>query len=123
MRATPSVVAASRTLTGPARRQYERQLDALRARGCRAGGYRLLDDDGEPSAYCGVHIYRDWRLIATFEDRDVILVALGQHDGPGFYRELAAELGTGAVGQRRSAKPACCGAQGWPSVGVSRSAG
>lgn len=94
--------------------------DALRVSGCRAAGYRLLGRDGSWSAYCCKHLDRNWRAITTFDSRTVIVVAVGEHDGPAFYRRLSEELGISQIGQRRDEKPECCGPDGWPSVGLTR---
>jgi len=91
----------------------------LRAEGCRAGGYRLLAADGTLSPFCCVHLYADWRLITTYEPARVMLIALGQHDGTGFYQAAASDLGIGPVGQRRPNKPPCCGPSGRPNVEAS----
>jgi hypothetical protein len=116
--ATLPVIDALARMEGAPRRQYGRHEEALRAQGCAAAGYRLLATDGGFAPYCCLHLWGSWRLITTFEARRVILVALGRHDGGQFYRRLAEELGTRAVGQRRAQKPACCGPEGWPTLGV-----
>lgn len=46
-----------------------------------------------------------------------IVVALGRHDDRTFYVDLAKTLEIGEVGQQRGEKPACCGENGWPSIG------
>jgi hypothetical protein len=90
----------------------------LKAQGCRAGGYRLLADDGSWSFHCCKHLYGRWRVISTFEPEVVWIIAVGEHDGPRFYRRLSEELGIAGVGRGREQKPDCCGADGWPAIGM-----
>lgn len=103
-------------LRGRERTSFDAVKSHLEAQGCRQAGYRLLDANGEPSGYCSKHLYGSLRLITTFETTQVIVVALGHHDGDSFYRELAQSMGTSAVGQKRDEKPPCCGSEGWLEV-------
>jgi hypothetical protein len=59
----------------------------------------------------------DWRVITTFEPGVAIVVAVGRHDSRAFYAELSKTLEIDAAGRGRKEKPACCGEDGWPSVG------
>jgi hypothetical protein len=118
--ATASAQAAEGELRGEPKRRWERIKDELRAVGCHAGGYRLLDGDGTWSLYCSRVIYGHWRVVTAYAAGEVVVVGIGQHDGPALYTELASELGTSAVGVRREDKPGCCGPDGWPTVGVTR---
>jgi hypothetical protein len=77
---------------------------------------RLLAADGGWSRYCCKHLSGRWRAITTFERRIVWIVAVGEHDGPAFYKHLAADLGISSAGRRREQKPPCCGPDGWPSM-------
>lgn len=120
--ATERADEAIKGLRGEAKRSYERHKESLRDQGCRAAGYRLLDDDGSWSDYCCLHIYGKWRVITTFEDNTVYIVSVGQHDGDGFYGELGNTLKIRAVGARREQKPQCCGTDGWPTLGPFRNA-
>jgi hypothetical protein len=107
-----AVVAKVGALRGKERASYEAAKANLEAQGCRQAGYRFLAEDGGPSQYCCKHLHGLLRLVTEFEANDVIVVAIGHHDGD-FYRDLAGKLGTSAVGQRRANKPACCGPNGW----------
>ncbi len=89
----------------------------LKAQGCRAGGYRLLGNDGNWSPYCCKHLYGRWRVITTFEPGIATVTAVGEHDGPDFYTQLSHELGISGVGRGREQKPDCCGPDGWPTPG------
>jgi hypothetical protein len=118
IRATPAAAAAIDALRGTARRQYEAFERELRRQGCKAAGYRLLaPDSGDHSEYCCKRLVDDWRVITTFEPGIAIVVAVGRHHDRAFYVDLAKTLEIGAIGQRREEKPACCGEEGWPSVG------
>lgn len=107
-----AVVAKIGELRGKERASYEAAKANLEAQGCRQAGYRLLAADGGPSEYCCKHLHGLLRLVTEFEAKDVIVVAIGHHDGD-FYRDLADKFGTSAVGQRRDEKPPCCRAEGW----------
>jgi hypothetical protein len=115
--ATRAVAAAIDGLRGRARKSYEAFEGELRKQGCKVGGYRLLGHDGELSEYCCKRLAENWRAITTFEPGAVIIVAINRHDDRAFYADLAKTLEIGATGQRRLEKPACCGADGWPSIG------
>jgi hypothetical protein len=118
VRATPAAVAAIDRLRGTARRSYAAFEAELRKRGCRVAGYRLLGtEDGGYSEFCCKQLIDDWRAITTFEPGVAIVVAVGRHDSRAFYAELSKTLAIGAAGQGRKEKPACCGEDGWPSVG------
>ena len=118
VRATPAAAAAIDGLRGAARKRYESFEGELRKQGCKVAGYRLLGaEEGEHSEFCCKRLIADWRVIATFEPGVAIVVAIGRHDDHAFYADLATALEIGAVGQRREEKPACCGKDGWPSVG------
>jgi hypothetical protein len=54
-------------------------------------------------------------VVTTFEPGIVWIIAVGEHDGPGFYKNLADNLGISSAGRRREEKPRCCGPDGWPS--------
>jgi len=118
VRATPAAVAAIERLRGTARRSYGAFEAELRKQGCRVAGYRLLGaEDGGYSEFCCKRLVDDWRAITTFEPDLAIVVAVGRHDSRAFYAELSKTLEIGAAGQGRKEKPACCGEDGWPSVG------
>lgn len=117
LRSTPSAKKAADNLSGKPRLNWERITGELEAAGCRAGGHRLMGDDGRWSPYCSRLVYGEWRVITTYATDEVAVVAIGQHDGPAMYRELGSELGTAAVGVRREDKPDCCGPDGWPTLG------
>lgn len=118
VRATPAATAAIEGLRGKARKSYDAFERELRKQGCKVGGYRLLGaEKGSYSEYCCKRLVADWRAIITFEPGAAVIVALGRHDDRAFYADLATALEIGAVGQRREEKPACCGKDGWPSVG------
>jgi hypothetical protein len=74
--------------------------------------------DGGYSGFCCKRLVDDWRVITTFEPGVAIVVAVGRHDSRAFYVELSKTLAIGAAGQGRKEKPACCGEDGWPSVGL-----
>ena len=78
----------------------------------------LLAEDGSWSLYCCKHLYSRWRVISTFELMIVWIVAVGEHDGPQFYRQLSEEWDIAGVGHGREQKPGCCGDEGWPEVGT-----
>jgi hypothetical protein len=58
--------------------------------------------------------------VSTFESEVVWIVAVGEHDGPRFYKRLSGELGIAGVGHGREQKPDCCGDDGWPTIGTTR---
>lgn len=120
---TPSADAAIRDLRGKEEAAWERLEPELKAQGCRAGGYRLLADDGSWSLYCCEHLHGRWRVISTFEPEIVWIIAVGEHDGPRFYKRLSEELDIAGVGHGREQKPGCCGEDGWPTVGRRASRG
>jgi hypothetical protein len=118
VQATPSAMAAIESLRGTARKSYEAFEAELRKQGCKVAGYRLLGPgEGGYSEYCCKRLVDDWRVIATFEPGTAIIVAVGRHDDSAFYADLAKTYEIGPIGQRREEKPACCGEDGWPSVG------
>lgn len=108
-----TVLAAIDALRGRERASYDAAKLDLEAQGCRQAGYRMQAEDGGPSEYCCKHLYGELRLMTTFEDREVEIVAIGRHDGDDFYRRLSDEFGTSSVGQRRENKPPCCDEDGW----------
>jgi len=118
IQATPAAKKAIESLPRRTAGRFEQLRQELRSNGCKAGGYRLLSDDRTtPSTYCCKHLDRDWRVVTTFRtERIVRIVAIGRHDGPGFYAGLSSELGISSTGQRRDAKPGCC-VGNWPSIG------
>lgn len=120
VRATRAADAAIRELRGRARSDYVALEAALKAQGCRAAGYRLLAETGLPSEFCCKHLTGRWRVITTFDPGIVVIVAVGEHDGPRFYRTLAKQYEIGEIGQQRDQRPGCCGDEGWPRVGVTR---
>jgi len=121
VQATPAAAAAIEALRGRARKRYETLERELRTGGCKAAGYRLLaGEQGSYSEYCCKALAENWRVITTFEPGVAVIIALGRHDTRDFYAGLATILEIGAVGQGRKAKPDCCGASGWPSVGETR---
>jgi hypothetical protein len=117
VRVTPAAAAAIEALRGTARKSYDAFERELRKQGCKVAGYRLLGAEGGYSEHCCKALVEDWRAITTFEPGVAILVTLGRHDDRTFYADLAKTLEISAVGQRREEKPACCGEDGWPSVG------
>jgi hypothetical protein len=118
LRATPAAAAAIDRLRGRARKSYAAYEAELRKQGCRVAGYRLLGaEDGGYSEFCCKRLVDDWRVITSFEPSVTIVVALGRHDSRTFYADLSQTFAIGAVGQGREEKPACCGEDGWPSVG------
>lgn len=112
-----AVVAKIGALRGKERTSYEAAKSDLEAQGCQQGGYRLLGADGMPSSYCCKHLFRSLRLITTYSEFEVIVVAIGNHDGDAFYVDLASAFGTSETGQRRDQKPPCCGDRGWVGGG------
>lgn len=118
VRATPAAMAAIDRLRGTARRSYGAFEAELRKEGCKVAGYRLLGaEDGAYSEFCCKRLVNDWRAITTFESGAAIVVAVGRHNSHAFYTELSKTLAISAAGQGRKEKPACCGENGWPSVG------
>jgi hypothetical protein len=117
VRATPSANDVIGGLRSRARQDYANLELELKTQGCKAAGYRLLASSGEPSEVCCKHLAGLWRVVTTFEPGVVWVVAVGQHDGPVFYRNLAKDYEIGAIGQRREHRPGCCGDDGWPSLG------
>jgi hypothetical protein len=118
LQATPAAAAAIDGLRGRARKSYAAFEAELRKQGCGVAGYRLLGaEDGGYSEFCCKRLVDDWRVIITFEPRVAIVVAVGRHDSRAFYVEISKTLAIGAAGQGRKEKPACCGEDGWPSVG------
>lgn len=120
VQATPAADSVIRGLRGRARSDYAALEAALKAEGCRAAGYRLLNGTGLPSEFCCKHLRGRWRVITTFDPGVVAIVAVGEHDGPRFYRNLAKQYEVGEIGQNRDQRPGCCGEEGWPSLGVTR---
>jgi hypothetical protein len=119
LQATPAAVAAIDGLRGRVRKSYAAFEAELRKQGCRVAGYRLLGaEDGGYSEFCCKRLVDDWRVITTFEPGIAVVVAVGRHDSRAFYAELSKTFAVGAVGQERKEKPACCGEDGWPSVGL-----
>jgi len=116
LRRTPSADRSIQALRGKPARAWERLEPELKAQGCRAAGYRLLASDGSWSPYCCKHLSNSWRVITTFEPGIVWVIAVGEHDGPGFYGQLTDSLGISNTGRRREQKPRCCGQDGWPSI-------
>jgi hypothetical protein len=104
-------------LRSRARQDYADLERELTTQGCKAAGYRLLAPTGEPSEFCCKHLAGLWRVVTTFEPGVVWIVAVGQHDGPVFYRNLAKDYEIGAIGQRREHRSGCFGDDGWPSLG------
>jgi hypothetical protein len=122
LRVTPAAAAAIEGLRGTPRKSYDAFESELRKQGCKVAGYRLLGaEEGRYSEHCCKRLVEDWRAITTFEPGVAIVVTLGRHDDRAFYADLAKTLEIGAVGQRREEKPACCGEDGWPSVGLTPS--
>lgn len=107
-------------LKGDAAKRWLGLRQELVAQGCRAAGYRLLARDGGASEYCCKHLDRTWRVVATFEPSVVVVVAVGRHDGPAFYAALSKHYEIREIGQRRDNRPACCGEDGWPTLGTTR---
>jgi hypothetical protein len=109
----------------------------LSAEGCKQAGTRMLGRDGEWSRYCERRGYETQRIITTVilpgdsndefaalsdEERAVVLVLeVGNHDDEAFYRNLSRVYDISETGVRRGDQPACCGDDGWPSVGQIRS--
>lgn len=126
VRATPAANAAVDALRGRARNAYEDLERELKAQGCKAVGYRLLARDGGASELCCKHLTGEWRVVTTFEPDVVWVVAVGEPDGPAFYRQLSEHYDINDVGQKRDhrpnavggrdgrmlARPACSGAPG-----------
>jgi hypothetical protein len=120
IQATPAADRAIRDLRGTTAKRYAQLENELRAQGCAAAGYRLLAPErGDFSPYCCKHLDRRWRVVTTFAPGVARIVAVGEHDGQAFYSGLASALEINPVGTQREAKPACCGDNGWPSVGAS----
>lgn len=117
LRLTPSADAAVRGLRGRPAAAWGRLEPELKAQGCRAGGYRLLADDGTWSLYCCKHLYGRWRVLSTFEPGIVWVIEVAEHDGARFYERLSEELRIAGVGHGREQKPDCCASDGWPTVG------
>lgn len=116
LRLTHSADNEVRGLRGKPAAAWSRLATELKSQGCRAGGYRLLGDDGGWSLYCCKHLYGRWRVISTFEPGIATVIAVGEHDGTQFYQRLSHELGIAGVGRARDQKPDCCGSGGWPTV-------
>jgi hypothetical protein len=118
VQATPAAAAAIAALRGKARKRYKAFEYELRHGGCKVAGYRLVAPGGAgPSGYCCKPLVENWRVIITFRPGVAMIAAVGRHDEPGFYAELAKTLAISAIGQGREHKPACCGEAGWPSLG------
>jgi hypothetical protein len=121
VRATPAAASAVDGLRGKARKRYDAFERELRKQGCKVAGYRLLALAGDGySEHCCKRLVENWRVITTFEPGVAIIVAVGRHEERGFYLSLAKTLEIAGVGQGRGDKPACCGEDGWPSVGKAR---
>lgn len=120
LRITRSAQAVRDKLRGDSVDEFEKLRTALKAQACRVAGYRLLARDGGWSEFCCVHLDREWRVILTFDDEGTQILVIGEHDGPEFYRRLAADYDISEIGVERDQKPDCCGNGGWPSVGLSR---
>ena len=117
LRLTRSADAAVRGLRGRPAAAWSRLEPELEAQGCRAGGYRLLADDGTWSLYCCKHLFGRWRVLSTFEPGIVWVIAVAEHDSARFYEHLSKELLIAGVGHGRELKPGRCAADGWPTVG------
>jgi plasmid maintenance system killer protein len=120
LRITPAAQEVREQLRGRSATKFEALQAALKAEACKAGGYRLLARDGEWSEFCCIHLDREWRVILTFDAGGTQIVHVGRHDGPEFYASLSSQYDIDDAGQKRDQKPACCGDDGWPSVGLSR---
>jgi hypothetical protein len=105
---TPSADEVVKRLRGSPAAGWTRLQGELKSQGCQAGGYRLLGADGELSPYCCRHLVGQWRVICLFEPGTATVIAVGEHDGPAFYRHLATDLGISEAGRRREQKPPCC---------------
>lgn len=116
LRRTPSADSSIQALRGKPAKDWERLERELMSQGCRAAGYRLLAPDGNWSLYCCKHLGGKWRVITAFQPGIVWIIAVGEHDGPAFYKQLADSLGISSAGRRREQKPPCCGPGGWPSM-------
>lgn len=100
-----------RHMTTRDRKSYEAARDALKAEGCRSGGYKLAADGGDHYPLCCRHLSRAWRLFSAYPSADqVVIVALLEHTpghNPAF--ELSRALpNIFTVGRRRTEKPPCC---------------
>lgn len=63
---TRSAGRAVERLGRQARRRYDSAVEELRGRGCAAGGYRLLGEDGENYPLCCRYFYGQWRMHLAF---------------------------------------------------------
>jgi hypothetical protein len=114
---TRSAGRAVERLDRQARRRYDSAVEELRGRGCAAGGYRLLGEDGESYPLCCRYFYGQWRMHLAFPDADtVVIISVAKHTADGNPHVALAELfpGLSVTGRRRSAKPACCEDSGAP---------
>jgi hypothetical protein len=116
LRRTPSADRAIQALRGRSAKDWERLEPELKSHGCRSAGYRLLAADEGWSHYCCKHLSGRWRVVTTFEPGIVLIIAVGEHDGPAFYKHLADNLEISSAGRQREEKPPCCGPDGWPSM-------
>lgn len=102
-------------LRGPARTAFERWLDDLAERGCRALGYRLAGDP--PLAeLCCKHLRGRDRAIVVFTGEEAWVLLVGPHNRQDqiadAYTVLYALVGHEAEALAKRTKPPCCGDDG-----------
>lgn len=92
------------------RRSFDAAVEALRGKGCRAGGKRLLSTDAADYPLCQRALYGSWRMVTGYrQDGSILIVAVERH----LEEPAAAALedtfpGLSATGRRRSEQPPCC---------------
>lgn len=111
MLTTPQARIDISKLRGKPAARYVQKVQELRARGCKAGGYRLTGYDSP--WICCVHLYAQWRLLARFGDEQSIhILAVGEHrpsHREDIYRRVIALTGIDPPAAVARAKPPCCG--------------
>jgi hypothetical protein len=109
---TPQTKAAvDADMTRKDRDAYRAAVAQLKGEGCRAGGYRLRNIDGDDYPLCCKHLRADWRMFTAYlDDNRIVIVAIDRHtprNNPA--AALSAVLPSLAtVGRRRDDKPLCC---------------
>ncbi len=114
---TRSAGRAVERLDRQARRRYDSAVEELRGRGCAAGGYRLLGEDGESYPLCCRYFYGQWRMHLGFTDAEtVVIISVAEHtDESNPHAKLAEAFpGLSKTGRRRADKPPCCEDDGGP---------
>lgn len=112
---TPLAERGAAGLRGPARKQYDRWLDDLAARGCAAMGYRLTGD-APLSELCCTHLRGADRVIVAFNEEAAWVLIVGPHDRQDqvadVYRVLYDLVGHESEPLNARTKPPCCDEDG-----------